>query len=58
VFNFVQDHGQFYDFVELESCQACRRGEGHGRPSRRGNFNRPSTICRTCGPGRNAYGVS
>jgi hypothetical protein len=32
MFNFVQGQGQFCRIAELDSCQAARKGEGHGRP--------------------------
>jgi len=31
-FQFVQGQGQFCRIAELDSCQAARKGEGHGRP--------------------------
>ncbi len=32
MFNFVQVQGQFRRIAELDSRQAARKGEGHGRP--------------------------
>jgi hypothetical protein len=32
MFNFVQGQGQFCRTAELDSFQAARKGEGHGRP--------------------------
>jgi hypothetical protein len=32
MFNFVQGQGQFCRIAELDSYQAARKGEGHGRP--------------------------
>ena len=34
-----------------------KKARGMDAPSRRGNFNRPSTICRTYGAGRNAWSI-
>ena len=40
--NFSQGQGQFCRIAELDSCQAARQGEGHGRPKSNQGITRPA----------------